>query len=182
MKGKVLLAEGFEEIEAITLIDILRRADYEIKTVSISHSLEVKGSHTISVIADELLENTTFTETDAIILPGGVPGVPNLASNKRVLGLVKEFSGKNKHIIAICAAPYILDKAGVLKGTKITCYPAWAEMIKNAVITTDNVVVSDNIITGKGVGAAIDLALKVIEIFSGKEKSLELKEKIVYKC
>lgn len=180
MRFKILLATGFEETEAITIIDLLRRANYEIKIVSISANNEVEGSHGIKIIADSILMQEDFKDTDAIILPGGVPGVPNLAANERVLNLIKEFFTTDKYIIAICAAPFVLEKAGILKGKKITCFPSWEDKISSAEIIHQNVVVDGKVITGRGVGAAIEFSLKIVEIFSSKEESEKLRKNIVY--
>ncbi len=181
MNFKMFLAEGFEEIEAVTLIDLLRRAEINIKTVSVSKSPEVKGAHDISVIADEIFDDVNFDTVDAILLPGGSPGVPNLSTNQKVLDIVKKFYNEDKYLIAICAAPFVLEKAEILDGKKITCYPSWKDMIKSPKIVPDPVVVDGKIITAEGVGSSIEMGLKIVEIFSGKEKSGELKQKIVYR-
>ncbi|MBN2546204.1 MAG: DJ-1/PfpI family protein [Spirochaetes bacterium] len=178
---KMFLADGFEEIEAVTLIDLLRRADFDIKTVSINKSLEVKGAHDIIVAADEIFDDVDFDTVDALLLPGGSPGVPNLSTNQKVLDTVKKFFNEEKYLIAICAAPFVLEKAEILDGKKITCYPSWKDMIKSPEIVSDQVVVDGKIITAEGVGSAIDMGLKIVEIFSGKEMSEDLKEKIVYR-
>lgn len=180
MKIIVLLANGFEEVEAITLIDLLRRAQYDVTTVSISETKEVCGGHNIPIIADALLSNKDFKDYDALILPGGVPGVPNLAADERVIELVKRYNNDSKFIGAICAAPYVLDHAGILKGKNITCYPSWAPKIKDAQIFDKPVEVDGKIITGNGVGGAIAMALKLVEVFSSKEESEDLAEKILY--
>ncbi|MCK4798683.1 MAG: DJ-1/PfpI family protein [Spirochaetes bacterium] len=180
MNIKVLIAEGFEEIEAITLIDLLQRAGYNLNTVSIMGKNEVEGGHKIRIITDSIFGQVNFDDTDVLILPGGVPGVPNLASDERVLELIKTFYNKNKYIAAICAAPFVLDRSGILKGKKITCYPSWEDKIDSAEIIHTNVVVDGKIITGRGVGAAIEMGLKMVEIFTSKEESEKLREKIVY--
>jgi len=177
----MFLADGFEEIEAVTLIDILRRANFDIKAVSVNKSLEVKGAHDISVIVDDIFDDVNFDNVDAIMLPGGSPGVPNLSTNQKVLDIVKKFYNEDKYLIAICAAPFVFEKAGILDGKKITCYPSWKDMIKSPEIVSDPVVVDGKIITAEGVGSAIEMGLKIVEIFSGKEISSELKEKIVYR-
>ena len=181
MNIKILIADGFEEIEAITLIDLLRRAAYDLKTVSIMKTKEVKGAHEIKIITDLIFDNKDFNDIDVLILPGGVPGVTNLASDNRVLELVKKIFNEKKYIAAICAAPFVLEKAGILKRKRITCFPSWADIIKSPEIVSTNVVVDDKIITGRGVGASIDMGLKLVEIFSSKEESEKLRKEIVYK-
>lgn len=181
MKMKMLIAEGFEEIEAITLIDILRRANYNLKTVSINRNNEIQGSHEIKIITDMVFEDVNFDDTDVLLLPGGVPGVPNLASEDKVLDLVKKFYNEKKYIAAICAAPFILERANILLNKNVTCYPSWEDKITSAKIKRSNIVIDGKIITARGIGAAIDLGLKLVEIFSSKNESKNLKNKIVYK-
>jgi 4-methyl-5(b-hydroxyethyl)-thiazole monophosphate biosynthesis len=181
MKIKMLIAEGFEEIEAITLIDILRRANYNLKTVSINRNNEIQGAHKIKVITDMVFDDVNFDDTDILILPGGVPGVPNLASEDKVLNLVKKFYDEKKYLVAICAAPFVLERANILLNKNVTCYPTWEDKINSGKIKKTNVVVDNNIITARGIGAAIDLGLKLVEIFSSKRESKILKSEIVYK-
>ena len=181
MKMKMLIAEGFEEIEAITLIDILRRANYNLKTVSINRNSEIQGSHKIKIITDMVFDDVNFDDTDVLLLPGGVPGVPNLAAEDKVLNLVKKFYNEKKYIVAICAAPFVLERADILKNKNVTCYPSWEDKITSTKIKKSNVVIDDKIITAKGIGAAIDLGLKLVELFSSKKDSKILKNKIVYK-
>lgn len=179
MKIKVLIAEGFEEVEAITLIDLLRRAGYDLVTVSVMDTKEVKGGHNIPIITDDLLENVNFNDTDVLVIPGGA-GVNVLSSKDEVLELIKKFNENNKYIAAICAGPKVLEKAGILNGKKITVYPTSEEKIRSAEIQRMDCVVDGKIITGRGIGAAIPMALRMVEIFSSKDVSEELKKKIVY--
>lgn len=181
MNVKIFLADGFEEIEAITLIDILKRANYHVITVSITLKHEVVGSHSIPIIANTLLTEVDLSTTDLLVFPGGMPGVANLVENTRIIEIVREFDSQKKNIAAICAAPYLLYKSGILKDKKITVYPTWAEKIKDCKVLDEPVVIDGNIITGQGVGAAIDLGLKLVELFSSIEESKKLKEAIVYK-
>lgn len=179
MKIKVLIAEGFEEVEAVTLIDLLRRAKYDLTTVSVMDKKEVKGSHDITIITDSILEDEEFENTDALVLPGG-PGVDVLENKEEVINLVKDFYEKNKYIAAICAAPSVLEKAGILVGKKVTVYPTTEGKIHSAKIQRVDCVVDGKIITGRGVGAAISMALKMVEIFSSKDASEKLRNKVVY--
>jgi len=180
MKIVLLLADGFEETEAVTLMDLLRRAEYDLYTVSIMGRLEVKGGHDISLLSDKLFNDVDFNTFDMIILPGGVPGVPNLAGDDKVLEIIKKFFNEGKYIGAICAAPFVLERAGILKNKTVTCYPGWEDKLDSPNIIKDNVVVDGNIITSRGVGTAIDMGLKIVEIVSSKDKSEELRNKIVY--
>ena len=181
MKIKTLIAPGFEETEAIAVIDILLRAGIEVETVSITDKNEVEGGHKIRIIADSVISTANFNDTDGIFLPGGGTGVENLASNAKVLNIVKDFHLKNKFIMAICAAPFILEKAGILKNKKITAYPSWLVKISTPVKITTGVVVDGNIITGRAMGSSIEFGLKCIEILSGKEESEKIKKAIVFK-
>jgi 4-methyl-5(b-hydroxyethyl)-thiazole monophosphate biosynthesis len=180
MNIKVLIAKGFEETEAIVLIDLLRRAGYNLKTVSITDDNIVEGGHGIKIITDSTLNKENFDEADMLLLPGGGGGVANLSANDKVLTLVKKFYHANKYIAAICAAPIVLDKAGILKGKTITCYPSEEKNINDAKVIHDKVVVDGKLITSRGVGTAIDMGLKIIEVVSSKKASNDLKEKIVY--
>lgn len=181
MKVKVLIAKGFEETEAIAIIDILRRANYDLKTVSITGTNEVEGGHKIMIITDSIFENENFDDTDLIFIPGGSAGVENLLKDNRVINLIKDFNNKNKYIAAICAGPKLLDKAAILADKTITCYPSVEkEIFKAKKIVQDKVVVDKNIITSRAMGTAIDMGLKLVEIFSSKKVSDDIKNKIVY--
>ena len=181
MTAKILLAQGFEEIEAITIIDLLRRAGIGIITVSVTGMNEVKGGHDIAVVCDNLLEKENFENTEMLILPGGGVGVNNLSADERVIELVRKFKNSNKTIAAICAAPFVLEKAGILNNKNITCFPTWKEKIKSAKYVDKSVVVDDKIITGNGVGGAIDFSLKIVELFKSREDRENLAESILYK-
>lgn len=181
MKCKLFLAEGFEELEAVTLINLLRRAEFQVDTVSISDKREVAGSKGITIVADRVFAKENFSDIDFILLPGGMPGVKNLSEKKELLSLIKDFNDKKKHIGAICAAPYVLECAGILKGRKATSYPGWKEKMPSASYSEDAVVVDGNIITSRGVGTAIDMALKIVDIIKGTENKEKLKKEIVYK-
>ena len=122
-KTAIFLADGFEEIEALTVVDLLRRANIEISTVSIMGRKNVTGSHNITVEADALLEETDFDSLDMLILPGGMPGTTNLADCKALTDKIKEFDEKDKMLCAICAAPTVFGKLGILKGKKACCFP-----------------------------------------------------------
>lgn len=180
MKCKLFLAEGFEELEAVTLIDLLRRAGFQVDTVSISDKREVAGSKGTTIVADCVFSKENFSDTDFILLPGGMPGVKNLSEKKELLSLIKDFDNKKKYIGAICAAPFVLERAGILKGRKVTSYPGWKEKLPSASYSEDAVVVDGNIITSRGVGTAIDMALKIVEIIKGVESKEKLKKEIVY--
>lgn len=179
MKIAVLLAEGFEEIEAVSLIDILRRAGYGVTTAATSGSLRVTGGHSIPVIADRLLVDGEDADSDMLLLPGGGKGVDSLSADARVLDLVRRYHTAGRHIAAICAAPFVLEKAGVLSGIRATAYPSLQSRLVSAKVVDEDVVVDGRFITSRGVGTAIQMALRIVEEFSGKGASMELARSMV---
>ena len=174
----VILAEGNEEVEAMTQVDLLRRADILVTVAGLSGT-EVKGSHDIVVTADIALEQFSG-DFDAVILPGGMPGTVYLYKSGTVLSIVREAYNKGLLCAAICAAPLVLNTAGILKGKKFTCYPGIEEKIDYGTFCEDKVVCDGNIITSRGVGTAIPFALAIVEYLLGKEKSDELAAQIVF--
>lgn len=179
-KVSVILADGFEEIEALTVVDLLRRAQIYVGTVSITDDYTVHGAHGINVQAEDLFEEVAFVESDMIVLPGGMPGTSNLNAHEGVRRVVKEFNRDGKYIGAICAAPTILGNLGLLKGKRVSCYPSEEQEIQGAVMTRTDVTVDGNLITSRGAGTAIAFALKLIEMLSGAEKAAEIAEAILY--
>ena len=179
-KVSVILADGFEEIEALTAVDLLRRAQIYVDTVSITEEYTVHGAHGINVQTEDLFEEVNFVESDMIVLPGGMPGTLNLDAHSGVRRVVKDFFEEGKYIGAICAGPTVLANLGLLKGKRITCHPTVEQDIQGAVITKVPVTVDNNVITGRGAGAAVDFALKLIEVLAGSEKAKEIGETIAY--
>ncbi len=175
-----LLAEGFEEIEALTVVDILRRAELSVKTVSITDNTEVCGAHGIKVIADETICNTD-NDFDLIYIPGGYPGYVNLESSSKVTELIKNAYNSKKIVAAICAAPSILGKLGLLKGKTACCFPSFEEYLLGADVSFDDVCTDGNIITSRGAGTAHSLGFKIVEYFKGKECADKLKSAMLYK-
>ena len=180
IKVCVLLADGFEEIEALTVVDLLRRAQIYVGTVSIMEDYVVHGAHGINVQAEDLFEEVNFADVDVIVLPGGMPGTTNLKEHEGVKRVMLDFAEKGKTLAAICAAPTVLGELGLLKGKRITCYPSVETEIQGAVITKTPVAVDGNIITSRGVGTAIDFALELIAVLVGRERALKVAESIVY--
>lgn len=168
MKVFIFLANGFEEIEAIAPIDVLRRAELEVVTVSISDRKTVEGAHGIKVKADQLFTETTFGENDYYILPGGLDGMLNLSAHEGVNELLKKQHSAGKKLAAICASPSVLGNLGILEGKEATCYPGFEEKLVGATVSTKSVVEDGNVITGKGPGVAIEFALKIVETLKGK--------------
>ncbi len=175
----VHLAEGFEEIEAIAIIDVLRRAGFELTTVSVSGNTVVTGSHQIKIIADKLFETIDYETIDMIILPGGMPGSKNLNEHAGLREQILNFNEKGKFLGAICAAPLVFGNLGILKNKKATCYPGYENQLHGAVVTGEKTEVSGNIITGKGAGVAIEFALKIVETIKGEPFATELSHKII---
>ncbi len=175
----VLLADGFEEIEALSFVDILRRAEINIETVSVNDSKTVVGAHDISVNADKLL-NEIDTMADGVVLPGGIPGTPNLQKNSTVTAILSNYFKNGKLIGAICAAPSILGELSLLDSKKATCYPSFESKLHGAVVSEERVVTDGNIITSRGAGTAHDFAFKFVEILKGKETADNIRSSMLY--
>ena len=171
----VFLADGFEELEALTQVDVFRRADLPVKTVSIKDVPTVTGSHGVTVIADMILSELDENDVEMIVLPGGMPGSTNLDADKTLSELLVRFASSQKPISAICAAPFILGKRGMLTGRKATCYPGFERFLSGADYTAALVEKDGNIITGKGPGAALDFAFTIAEKYCGKNKVDEIR-------
>ena len=174
----VLIIDGFEEIEAITIADVLRRAEFNVILIGVDGT-DVTGSHGICVKTDRYIDNISAKELDALVLPGGMPGSANLANNQKVISLLQHISNEEKKIGAICAAPIALQSAGLLKGKKVTCYPAVEQQLPQSICTGEPVTVDGNIITGKGAGTALQFSLKLVEVFGKPERAVELKQQMV---
>jgi 4-methyl-5(b-hydroxyethyl)-thiazole monophosphate biosynthesis len=173
------LAPGLEETEAVTVIDLLRRADIEVVTLGLG-GREVQGSHGITIIADEVLEEKELADDDGLFLPGGMPGTINLRENPTVQRMLRRAEKNNNLVAAICAAPTAFEVAGVARGIRLTSHPSVKDfLIKNYDYSEQRVVVSGNWITGRGVGTAIEFALKLVEILVSPEKAEEIKKAIV---
>ena len=164
----VLLANGFEEIEAITIIDVLRRASIDVVTLGVA-SAQVRGAHGVTVQADRLLKGSERDAWDMVILPGGMPGSTNLRDDPAVQALIVRQAGEGKMIGAICAAPIALGKAGVLKGKKATSYPGFEGQLTGAICQESRVVRDGNVFTSRGPGTAMEFALEIASALKGKE-------------
>lgn len=172
----VFFADGFEEIEAFTSVDVMRRAGLNVEMVTVTPDEIVTGAHDVPVLCDKNIENCDFFDADLILLPGGMPGAAILEKSADLRRLITRFAEQNKPIAAICAAPMILGKMGLLKGRKATCYPAFEQYLEGAEYTGKQVEKDGNIITGIGPGSAMEFALAVVELLLGKDKVQELKE------
>lgn len=176
----VFLADGFEEIEGLTVVDILRRAGVDTQTVSITGERMVTGSHCIPVQTDICLEAADFSETELLVLPGGMPGTLNLGNCKALTDLLTQFHENGKKVAAICAAPSVLGDLGILKGKKAACYPGFEDRLKGAEVVYDQVAWDGNVTTSRGMGTAIPFALSLVAQLVSEEKALELKKGIIY--
>jgi 4-methyl-5(b-hydroxyethyl)-thiazole monophosphate biosynthesis len=177
----IFLATGFEETEAVAIIDVLRRAELHVTVVSVTGQRMVTGSHKISVEADALFEECDFKEGNMLVLPGGMPGTRNLEAFVPLTKLISEYYRVGKYLAAICAAPLILGKMRLLRNEEATCYPGYEEDLEDAVLSKQRVVRSGKIITGKGPGTSIEFGLKIVETLKGEELAASLaKAMIVY--
>ena len=170
-KVVVCLANGFEEIEAVSILDVLRRSDVSVLSVSVTGSKGVKGAHNIQVMADELFENIDFSGISMIVLPGGMPGSQNLFNHAGLREKLKDFNAKGKLLGAICAAPMVLGDLGILENRNATCYPGYGNYLKQAHLKQGAVVEDGNIITGNGPAAALGFSFKLVERLNGKESA-----------
>jgi 4-methyl-5(b-hydroxyethyl)-thiazole monophosphate biosynthesis len=178
---KVLIhfANGFEEVEAITPVDVLRRAGCEVITVSVTGKKEVTSTRGVTVLADKLFVEADYEQADLILLPGGQPGSDNLNRHEGLKEQIRKFHKQGKMIAAICAAPLVLGSTGVLKGKKATCYPGVESQLIGATCTGNAVEVDGNVITGKGPGAAMKFSIMLVERLVGKAKADELKKAMI---
>lgn len=176
----VFLADGFEEIEGLTVVDILRRAGVDTKMVSITDSLLVTGSHKIAVQADGCIGDMDFSKTELLVLPGGMPGTLRLGECRKLTELLKQFNKEGKKVAAICAAPSVLGDLGILNGKKACCYPSFEERLAGAEVVYDKVAVDGNVTTSRGMGTAIPFALALAAQLVSEEKAMEIKKGIIY--
>ncbi len=175
----VFLADGFEEVEALTVVDLLRRADVEVLTVSVNNTLEVIGAHDIKILCDISADEIELS--DGVILPGGIPGVPNLGADERIISAINQHYDNKKLVAAICAAPTLLHEMGILNNVKATCYPSMLNKMVNAEAVEEDVVISGNIITSKGPGTAFDFAYEIISYLKDKESADAVKNSAYFK-
>jgi 4-methyl-5(b-hydroxyethyl)-thiazole monophosphate biosynthesis len=176
------LADGFEEIEAICVIDILRRAEIEVVTAGLKDGL-AEGSHKVKVLPDTTLEKIDYRDFDGLVLPGGSPGFINLGNDERILNMAREMDRAGKCVAAICAAPSVLIKAKVLQGRKATVSPSGKTQVAAcADFREDRVVVDKNLITSRAPGTAVEFALKLVEVLAGKKKMELVKAQTMAVC
>ena len=178
----IFMADGCEEIEGLTVVDVVRRAKMEIVMISITGKKEVTSSHNVTFLTDALASEVNYAELDGIVLPGGMPGTLNLGTDGTVNQVIKEFAAADKLVSAICAAPSVLGAAGLLNGKHATCHPGFEEKLIGATTSEDEVVVDGNIITSRGMGTAIPFALEIVRYFKDDAAVEEIKKGLVYRA
>ena len=176
----VFLADGFEEVEALTTVDVLRRGGVDVKTVSIQEGPVVQGSHGINVSADLMFNRCNFNEADMLVLPGGLPGSTNLLNHQELKKQLLLFAHEGKNIAAICAAPMVLGAHGILKDRKATIYPGIEDKLIGAIPTGESVTVDENIITGMGPAKAMEFALALLLKLQGKQTHDSVAEELLF--
>ena len=167
----ILLASGFEEIEALAPLDVLRRLNYEVELVSMNESLDVKSTHNVNFKADKLFSDDCYNAC-GLIIPGGMPGATNLRDDIRVIDLIKKFNQEKKMIAAICAGPIVLGKAGILNTEKVTSYPGFEAELNAKEYLREDVVISNHIITSRGPATAFKFAFEIANYLGLETKNL----------
>ena len=175
-KAVVFFAEGTEECEALLVLDLLRRAKVEVLVASASGSREILSSHKVHITADALAEEVDYSDVDLVVLPGGIPGTPNLAANKTVT-----VAKAGKKVAAICAAPSVLAALGLLEGKNATAHAAFQDKLAGAHVLDTEVVVDGNITTSYGLGGAIPFALELVRQLAGEAEADRIRSAIAYR-
>lgn len=174
-KAYAFLATGFEEVEALAVIDVLKRANIDVTMVSIMDDKLVTGSHNISIMADALFADILDSDADLYFLPGGLPGTTNLGGHEGLCSLLKEKFAEGRHMAAVCAAPSVFGQLGFLNNKKATCYPSFEDKLIGATPLTEDravrVVTDGNVTTSRGMGTSIELGLELVSILVDKETS-----------
>lgn len=179
-KIAIFFAEGYEEIEALTVVDLCRRAGILVDMVSVTDSLQVTGAHGIPVVMDKMLAEVEFDTLDMLVLPGGMPGTRNLEQVPLLMEQVKAFAAAGKYIAAICAAPSVFGHLGLLEGKNACCYPGFEEELTGANVMFHPCEADGNIITSRGMGCAIDFSLKIIEKLKNDDTASQIGRQIIY--
>lgn len=176
----LFLANGFEEVEALTCVDLLRRAEIEVKTVSLNAEHRVEGTHQIPVFADLLMGEVDLNHAELLILPGGMPGTTHLMESALLSKLLVEADQRKIGLAAICAAPSVLGRLGLLKGRRATCFPGFEKQLTDAVYQDLPVCRDEHILSGKAAGCAVDFALLLIGFLKGQEMADRIRRQIFY--
>lgn len=181
-KVYLFLATGFEEVEALTVVDILRRGGVDCKTVSVMGDYDVTGSHNITVRADLVFEHQSITDGQMLIMPGGIPGTPNLKAHAGLKQLILDYEKNGKYLAAVCAAPTVYGEMGLLKGKDATCYPGMEDGLVGANKKSDAVVCDGPFITSRGMGTCIEFGLTLLAKLTDQNTADMIAEKIEYKA
>ena len=176
----IFMADGCEEIEGLTVVDIVRRAKMDITMISVNGKREVTSSHGVTFLADAVAEEVDYGALDGIVLPGGMPGTLQLGDHERVNGIIREFAEQKKLVAAICAAPSVLGAAGILEGKTAVCHPGFESELKGANVIYENVAVDENIITSRGMGTAFDFGLAIVSYFMDDEVVADVRTHMIY--
>lgn len=176
----IFLAPGYEEVEMLTVVDMLRRADITIDMVSVSDTREVISSHNVTITADKLLGEVDFTEADMLILPGGIPGTPNLRACQTLCDQLIAFEKEGKWLAAVCAAPTVLGTLGLLKERRATCYPGQEDSLYCKEYVKQPVIIDNHIITSRGMGTCIEFSAEIIAQLLDRKTAEEVKNRIIY--
>jgi len=176
----IFMADGCEEIEGLTVVDIVRRAKMDITMISVNGKREVTSSHGVTFLADAVAEEVDYGALDGIVLPGGMPGTRYLGECRPLTELLLQFFREGRKVAAICAAPSVLGGLGILEGKKAACYPGFEDKLKGAEVVFDQVVRDGNVTTSRGMGTAIPFALDLVSQLVSEEKAQELKTGIIY--
>ena len=177
----IFIADGFEEIEGLTVVDILRRAGIDIDMISINDENTATGSHKITVKTELNIYTADLDAYEAIVLPGGMPGTLNLGACEEVVRTIKTYAAEGKLVAAVCAAPSVLGENGLLDGRTATCYPGWEDKLLGARVTLNPVETDGNIITSRGMGTAIEFALAIVAYLTNEEAADKVRSSIVYR-
>lgn len=179
----ILIAEGFEEVEALTPLDLLSRVEINAVLVSCSDRLAVRGAHGVKIVCDTIIDNLEdgdVEEAFGVILPGGLKGAENLRDSEGVKYILRDMMAARKMVAAICAAPIVLKSADVIEGRRITSYPGFEEQLNGAKYIDENIVIDGNLITSRGPALAMDFSLAIVEHLCGTEKRHSLAKELLY--
>lgn len=179
-KVYAFIANGTEETECLAVVDVLRRGGVDLTLVSVEDSRTVVSSHNVTITADRTFGECDFSDGDALFIPGGMPGTKRLGAHEGLCRELISYVQSGKRVAAICAAPSVLGKLGLLKGKKATCFPGFEDTLDGAEYTRDGVVTDGNITTARGLGFAIDLGLELLALLEGRENALKIKSAIQY--
>ncbi len=179
-KAYLFFATGFEEVEALTVVDILRRGGVDCKTVSVTGDYDVTSSHAVTIRADLLFEEQSLEDGDMLILPGGIPGTPNLKAHAGLDKLIRQYHEAGKYLAAVCAAPTVYGEKGLLQGRKATCFPGMESGLVGAEHREDKVVCDGQFITSRGMGTCIDFGLTLLAKLTDEANAQTIGQKIVY--